>query len=209
MTSTSRGSAKKNTAPLVSVIRGNEKRKLEQPAASGSEPALATPSQMSPSPWTEETPQTDVYASVAENALIKEELPSSAQMPEPEKEHVVLRRRKPPVEDSSAKVAKLDANLVPAQSPIIKISFNNPQGKGTVVKIPAKVAVANYEETTSDDGEREGNPEDQPKSMRRRKREVSSVSGNSEQHKHHKHKTGTYVLPRLRHDQHSRLVSSG
>ncbi|XP_003739699.1 PWWP domain-containing protein 2A [Galendromus occidentalis] len=207
MTSTSRASAKKNTAPLVSVIRGNEQRKFDQPTASGSEPALATPSQMSPSPWTEETPQTDVYASVAENALIKEELPSSAQMPEPEKEHAALRKRK--VMDDNGKATKHDSSLLPAISPIIKISFNNPQGKGTVVKIPAKVAVANYEETTSDEGDREGNQDDQPKAMKRRRREVSAVPGNSETNKHHKRKTAKHKKKRHKNPSQDSCDSDG
>lgn len=166
------------------------------------------PTQTSPSPWTEETPpQADVYGSVAEDPLIKEELPSSAQMPESEeparrqqqrpllppdhdrrereREREQITTAAQPVMTSRKKRSSLITLTskagderrttraevkaqqqqqiqtehhhlaLPQQSPVIKISFNNPQGKGTIVKIPAKVAVADYEETTSDDEEKE------------------------------------------------------
>ncbi|XP_022665020.1 PWWP domain-containing protein 2A-like [Varroa jacobsoni] len=216
-TTTSRGSAKKNTAPLVSVVRGTRESHrappLEAPQGSGGKsggepPHPSVPTQTSPSPWTEETPpQADVYGSVAEDPLIKEELPSSAQMPESEeparrqqqrpllppdhdrrereREREQITTAAQPVMTSRKKRSSLITLTskagderrttraevkaqqqqqiqtehhhlaLPQQSPVIKISFNNPQGKGTIVKIPAKVAVADYEETTSDDEEKE------------------------------------------------------
>ncbi|OQR67411.1 hypothetical protein BIW11_02201 [Tropilaelaps mercedesae] len=274
-TTANRGSAKKNTAPLVSVVRGtrdaSHTSSLEASQGSGGGGELlppAMPTQTSPSPWTEETPpQADVYASVAEDALIKEELPSSAQMPEAEQDQHRLRRpeERPPdwlpvlpdrphhqdpkrpspstqapmtlrkrravsitvissPEERRTTRADVKAQQhqsqpqhypTPQQSPVIKISFNNPQGKGTVVKIPAKVAVADYEETTSDDEEKDdfsplpstcgaerNTSQDGRASVivrgRRRTREsIAEENSNAEGQlvpqtpvKHHKHKAG-------------------
>uniref|UniRef100_A0A2R5LLP9 PWWP domain-containing protein n=2 Tax=Ornithodoros turicata TaxID=34597 RepID=A0A2R5LLP9_9ACAR len=101
----------------------------------------------------------ETYASMAvENA----ELPTSAgsflpkseyqALAQPTSNRMILRKRK-------AEKTKT--------SPVIKISFANPQGKGTVVKIPAKL------QSTSEDGRR--------KALKRARREHHRAN-------HHKHK---------------------
>lgn len=136
--------------------------------------------QTSPSPRTEESPRPKhaVYASVAESLDLKNaQLPTQAGAEEfqskseyqavalmpPAVNRMILRKRKwsetedqPPRSAGPTELATPHSKLAPARaaltktSPVIKISFANPQGKGTVVKIPAKLQSTGASDTDGD-----------------------------------------------------------
>ncbi|XP_075532789.1 uncharacterized protein LOC142566000 [Dermacentor variabilis] len=136
--------------------------------------------QTSPSPRTEESPRPKhaVYASVAESLDLKNaQLPTQAGAEEfqskseyqavalmpPAINRMILRKRKwndnedlPRSSTDPMELVTPHSKLVPVRaaltktSPVIKISFANPQGKGTVVKIPAKLQSTGASDTDGD-----------------------------------------------------------
>ncbi|KAM7284590.1 PWWP domain-containing protein 2A isoform X1 [Ixodes scapularis] len=159
------GSLKKEALPVVSPCLPMPKCEPEArlPPKSGvahDEDVMIM--QTSPSPRTEESPTRTVYASMAESLELKNaQLPAGAEEFQSKSEYqavalvppavnrMILRKRKWTDADDIGRssglveLARPQSKLVRAAltktSPVIKISFANPQGKGTVVKIPAKL----------------------------------------------------------------------
>lgn len=178
--------------------------------------------QTSPSPRTEESPRPTraVYASVAESLELKNaQLPTQAGAFQSKSEYqavalvppavnrMILRKRKWSDPDDLAPPSSMaleHSKLMPARaaltktSPVIKISFANPQGKGTVVKIPAKLQSTGASDTEGDSSLECTGPRDMSsaraakKALKKARRDHhrSPVLANLAKHKakHHKHK---------------------
>lgn len=147
------------------------------------------------SPPPEHSASETAYASVAEgfelknaqlptNACSEEFLPDNEYqaLAQPAANRMILRKRKPSGGPPPQDLDRPPRAAPTKTSPVIKISFANPQGKGTVVKIPAKL------QSTGTSDTEEGGPEGCARVARKALKKARREHHRTSLAKHHKHK---------------------